>query len=199
MAKGGFQIPAWPFAAWLNERVAMFEARAQSADEKRSVLAQVASECGWGSEDGGLRKLYRYRHMQKGTSVKVQGSKNQHLKIDIRTYRFFRDVVEDALHHAGVDFTDLHVDYANSRVGTVGRPRDVLEFITAYEPIAEELLSPVVVRQAWCITCAEEVLLDAEGQCQWCAGAREFQAKLERVRKAQRDSAARRLRKQAAA
>jgi hypothetical protein len=182
MAKGGVQIPAWPFAEWLNLRVASKMALAETGEAKRSVLAQVAQECGWGREDGGLRKLYRYRHMQKGTSVKVQGEKNRHRKVDITTHLFFRDVVEDALHMAGVDFYDLYIEYAHRLEGEPGRPADVLRFMGAYWKLADELMESANPwhREAYCAPCGERTMRDSAGVCHWCAGASEFQQRLKR-------------------
>ena len=173
-------MPAWPFAEWLNQRVAVYESRVQRGEDNRSALAKVADECGWGREDGGLRKLYRYRHMQKGTSVKVQGQRNKHRRVDITAHTFLRDAVEDALHMAGVDFAELYIGWASRVQGTGGRPADVIRFIDAYEPIVRDLLCPVVVREAYCVPCREVTLRDEAGACQWCAGASEFQRKLQR-------------------
>jgi hypothetical protein len=180
MAKGGPQVPAWPFADWLNQRIAKYEACAQAVDERRSVLSRVADECGWGQEDAGLRKLYRFRHMQKGTSVKVQGQRNKHRKVDITAHSFLRDTVEDACHVAGIDFTELYVGWAEQKRGKPGRPVEVLRFIDAYSEVVEDLLSPVVVRESYCVPCGEVTLRDSAGACHWCAGASEFQKKLQR-------------------
>jgi hypothetical protein len=177
-------IPAWPFAEWLTSRVAFWLPRVGGSGQD-AALRHVAGECGW-TGDSGLRMLYRFRYQQRSTSTPL-GARGRFKKTDVYTTTFPRETVEEALHHAGVDFTDLHVDYANRMAGRTGTPREVLDFVAAYEPVAEELVSPVEVRQAWCIRCAEEVLIDANGECHWCAGEREFKAQLEKMAKNRRD------------
>jgi hypothetical protein len=187
-------VPAWPFAEWLQGRVQCWAGRGDTGSDG---LRRVVLECGWDG-DAGLRKLYRYRYMQRGTSIKDQRRRYKHRNVDVHTTTFPREVVEEALHNADVDFADLYVDYANRMAGQTGSPKQVLQFLAAYEPLAEELLCPVAVRQAWCIKCAEEVLLDAEGECQWCAGEREFKAKLARLAKFRADAAKKKALKVAA-
>lgn len=71
---------------------------------------------------------------------------------DVPTDYFNRVTVEDALHHAGMRFEDMYPEFADD-------------------------LDPV---EGFCPKHGERVFLDAVGECQWCAGEREFQARLQR-------------------
>lgn len=107
-------IPAQPFSDWLNNRVAYWEQRYDGhhglPPGEDSPAARVARECGWAGETG-LRRLYRHRHRVLESAV----GKNRHSK-GVRTVRvtdwFPRDVVEDALHEAGVLFSDVYPEIA---------------------------------------------------------------------------------------
>src|SRR5687767_11246626 len=118
-------VPAWPFSEWLNDRAAYWVVRVGGRDQD-AALRHVAGECGWPGNSG-LRKLYRYRYQQRSTSVRDERGRR---KSDIPTITFPRDVVEEALHHAGEDFAGLFVGYADRFQGSPGRPVDVLAFIT---------------------------------------------------------------------
>jgi hypothetical protein len=87
---------------------------------------------------------------------------------DVPTDYFSRVTVEDALHHAGVAFGDLYPD------------------------LVDDDLDPV---EGFCVKHEGRVFLDARGECQWCAGEREFAERLAR-RAREREWATRR--KQAA-
>lgn len=169
MARHVERVPAQPFIDWLEQRLACYEAYEHcpshpvSPRPSTGPLAKLAEECGWGTGDAGIRKLYRFRHSLK--SGLVDGEKK-----DTRTDTFARDIVEDALHHAGVPFVLVY-------------------------PGLDDGLEP---RSAWCIRCGEETLRDAEGDCQWCAGEREFKAQLEKRARDRATAAARKARKLAA-
>lgn len=177
MAPGMAQVPSAPFSELLAQRWALYE---RQYNQRRtgnhaalglSSAARLADECGWGSGEAGVRKLYRFR---RG----LRNGRRNGKSCEFPYPTFPRETVEEALHELGVDFTELYRGYAERLEGTRGAARDVLWFITAFEVVAEELASPVVVREAWCLCCAEVTLRDAEGECQWCAGKREFKARL---------------------
>jgi hypothetical protein len=188
-------VPAWPFAEWLQARVQCWTERGES---EKGCLRRVCMECGWDGESG-LRKLYRYRHMQRGTSIKDQRRRFKHRKVDINTTTFPRGVVEEALHHADVDFMDLYIEYAHRFEGEPGRPRDVLNFVGAYWELADELMRSANPwhREAYCVPCGERTLRDDAGACHWCAGEREFKAKLAKLAKMRADAAKRAVREAA--
>jgi hypothetical protein len=107
-------IPAQEFADYLNNRVAHWEQRLNghyclpSGEDAPAV--RVARECGWVGETG-MKRLYRFRHRLLESAT----GKNRHNK-GIRTVTvtdwFPRDVVEDALHEAGVPFADVYPEIA---------------------------------------------------------------------------------------
>jgi hypothetical protein len=107
-------IPAQPFSDWLNNRVAYWEQRLNghyclpSGEDAPAV--RVARECGWIGETG-TKRLYRFRHRLLESAV----GKNRHnkgVRITRVTDWFPRDVVEDALHEAGVLFADVYPEIA---------------------------------------------------------------------------------------
>lgn len=178
------QVPARPFADLLNERVTAIELTIEADVAKRhgKAVATVAAQFGWDGING-VRKLYRYRHQQRGTSRRrasgeALGRKGVFRSVDVHTDTYPRDTVEDALHYAGLDFTALYLDYAARLEGRRGSGRDVLVFISSYWDIADELVAPVEVAEEWCAHCQEVTLRDQRGDCHWCAGAREFKLKL---------------------
>lgn len=172
MAKGMEQVPAKPFADWLQTRFAEWSTR--SAEDPARALSK---ELGWPG-DAGVRRLFRYRRQQRGTSGSTPSG--ERWKADIHTDTFPRVAVEDALHMAGVEFDSLYVSYAERLEGHRAPARNVLTFIATFELIAEEIVAPVEVVSAWCLRCQEETLRDSRGDCQWCAGEREFRMALER-------------------
>jgi hypothetical protein len=173
-------IPAWPFAEWLTSRVAFWLPRVGGSGQD-AALRHVAGECGW-MGDSGLRMLYRFRYQQRSTSTPL-GARGRFKKTDVYTTTFPRETVEEALHHAGVDFYDLHIEYAHRCEGERARPRDVLDFIAAYEPIVDELVGSADPwhREAYCVPCGERTFRDKAGVCHWCAGEREFKAQLAKM------------------
>jgi hypothetical protein len=169
-------IPAAPFREYLNQRIAFWE---KALGEETGVnrgpdgagpQRRVCDELGW-VNDSGIRRLYRMRNGLRGVG------RNKASR-DVPTEHFSRAVVEDALHFAGIDFTDMYLSYARRLEGRPGPARVVLTFIDSFELMAEELCAPVEVREAWCSPCGEVTLRDGNGDCHWCAGAREFQRRL---------------------
>lgn len=173
-------VPAQPFIDWLAQRHAFYAARGHAPGTSQSTrvahgpLDHLAQECGWPG-DSGIRRLWR---MRRGL---LSGSRNR-VKGERPTTEFPRVTVEDALHNAGVSFELMYVEYADSLAGEHARPREVLRFIDLYEPLVEEWFDPLAPREAWCEKHSARVFLDAKGECQWCAGEREFQARLNRKR-----------------
>jgi hypothetical protein len=98
------QIPSAPFARWLNEQLARLSGR-EHGDIQAAILS-LAYECGWhGANDGGVRKLYRFRKQLRSSSLNGR-------KQDIPTVTFPRAPVEDALFCAGVPFEDVYPEIA---------------------------------------------------------------------------------------
>lgn len=130
------RVPARPFAEWLRARVEFYERQQRAVKSwDRNALAQVAAECGWPGESG-QRKLYRYLRELKSTK---RGRRAKSMEVPAETYP--RPVVEDALHHAGVDFYSIYPELA-------------------YERDIE--LEPA----AWCPACQEHVT-PIGGECPW--------------------------------
>jgi hypothetical protein len=185
MAKRYEQIPAAPFRDLLQQRMDRYERMfgfhgvSNDAGLGCSPSQRLADDCGWPGE-AGVRKLYRYRYgLKEGSLNGKKGARP--------THTFPRDMVEEALHELGVNFTQLYGDYAARLEGSRAPARDVLTFIRTFEPLAEDLVGPVEVREAWCVRCAEVTLRDRAGDCQWCAGAREFKLELEKRARAKRE------------
>jgi hypothetical protein len=109
-------VPAEPFSDWLNQRVAYWATRLDGAgghEGETGPAAHVCQEVGWwGSlkreRDTGIRKLYRFRtrHSEK-TVGRVKGG-GRGVIVKVEATEFPRDVVEEALHHAGVLFEELY-------------------------------------------------------------------------------------------
>lgn len=139
MARKYEQVPAAPFARWLNKRFAYWAVRAKG--DVNEAAALLADEIGWGTKgaDGGVRTLFRYRKQLKGSSKIVNGRR---VKVDVPTDLFRRLVVEEALFSAGVPFEDLYPDIA---------ARETVEL----EP------------DQWCLRC-EETKTPIDGRCPFC-------------------------------
>jgi hypothetical protein len=139
--KGGEYVPAQPFADWINARVASYQAQETGmAAHQLTAVKRTAEDLGWGSHDGGIRKLYRYRHMLR--TVGGGGSRARAVaQRDIPTDKFPRPVVEDALFTAGVDFYEMYPQFAHER--------DI-----ELEPAA------------WCPNCRSHVT-PIQGECPW--------------------------------
>lgn len=101
MARRSEQIPAAPFARWLNERYGQLAA--QDGHDLNTACQALARELGWTdiSADAGVRKLWRLRKQLAASSVKGR-------KCEVPTDTFSRQVVIEALHHAGVPLGDLY-------------------------------------------------------------------------------------------
>lgn len=112
-------VPAQPFADLLNARVAYWERELAGGvlpgDDGPTV--RVARQFGWvhnkEDADTGVRRLYRHRHRvmesAKGKSRGSKGTRTVYL-----TDEFRRDIVEDALHHAGIPFAELYPEIAEA-------------------------------------------------------------------------------------
>lgn len=91
------RVPVEPFLAWCREREAQilreidhYPAIGRIGAALAAPHATLVMELGW--EHGvGSRRLHRWEHENESTDVD-------------------RAIVEDALHHAGVDFYDVYVD-----------------------------------------------------------------------------------------
>jgi hypothetical protein len=106
MARAKEQIPAAPFAEWLNERFAIWARRCEG--DINVAARMVAKEIGWDKKsvtEGGVRNLYRYRKQMCGTSKVVDGKT---IKYDRPTETFSRWVVQEALNHAGVPIAEVY-------------------------------------------------------------------------------------------
>lgn len=137
------EVPAEPFARWLNERYEYWEQRCRYIDTSRPgehPTSRVCQEIGWEGETG-VRRLWRYRHRLSETAKgRTRTSRGTRVLLTMQT--FPRDVVEDALHHADVMFMELYPDIA----------------------AAEELdLEPA----QWCPGCREE-RTPIDGHCPFC-------------------------------
>jgi hypothetical protein len=101
MAKKSEQIPAAPFTRWLNERLGQLVA--QGNVDLNSACRALARELGWTdiSVDAGTRKLWRLRKQLSASSANGK-------KCEIPTETFSRQVVIEALHHAGVPLGELY-------------------------------------------------------------------------------------------
>ena len=137
----GENIPAKPFADWLNARVKFHEARINAAMPLTlgfpprgplSPTAQTARELGWEGE-AGLKKLWRHRNMMRDRSINRKS-------VLVPTEWVRRDVVEEALHRAGVGLWEVYA-----------------------ELVEDIVLEP----ERWCDVC-EEVTTPVDGVCPWC-------------------------------
>lgn len=109
-------VPAVPFANWLNERVKYWEQRAPSTTPEpgetafeRGAGTRVLGEIGWQEGDSALRRLYKYRYRRFDSKKKVNG---RFVRYVYAPDCYPRDIVEDALDHAGVPFADLYPEIA---------------------------------------------------------------------------------------
>src|SRR4051812_10610355 len=143
------RVPAEPFARWLNQRLAWWEKEAplevvkvSQANGSLGPIQCLLLEIGW-PLDKGPRRLYRYRRLRSETSVGRNLRQGKRGTLAVKLQREFpRDVVEDALDHAGVLFGDLYPDI-----------------------VAAEAVEPEPRR--WCPTCAE-MTTPIGGCCPWC-------------------------------
>jgi hypothetical protein len=182
MAKLYGKLYAPPFKEYLEDRFASLQARvdANTSDEGPGASAALllTQELGWEGE-AGIRKLYRFRYGRKSGSRFGR-------KCEYPTVTFPREVVEEALHSAGVDLHGLYGDYVERMAGRRGRPVDVLEHLEGFLDFFDDPVLSLVPREEWCARCEDTVFVDAEGECQWCAGERELRWQLD-VRGRQRD------------
>lgn len=132
------RVPAGPFIAVIEQRIAFHKSRALFPATNDDCLRRVAEEFGWEGENG-IRRLYRFRHGLKATK---QPPGRRGKSVELRTDSFAREAVEDALHHAGIDFYSVYTEFAFER--------DI-----ELEPAA------------WCPACqSHETPID--GCCPWC-------------------------------
>lgn len=95
------QVPAAPFAQWLNERLAHHTKRC--GGDLNSATVALTFECGWSTQKDGARKLFRYRKQMRSTSFGKADRKGE-----VKSDTFPRQCVEEALHHAGLRLGDLY-------------------------------------------------------------------------------------------
>jgi hypothetical protein len=126
-------VRARPFRDWLNARLEWH--RHGLPSEFSQPALQLLEEIGWPTTSSGARKLYRYRY---GV---LEGSVNGEKKTR-RTEWYPRELVEDALHMAGVDFYSMYPEFAHEQ----------------NIPLEET---------AWCPSCAGHTTPVA-GVCPWC-------------------------------
>lgn len=145
MPPGDERVPAKPFADWLNERFARYQAEHERSGNLAqytpgavvplSPTQQLALDLGWGHSESAERKLYRCRNMlYTGSRGSVKG--------EYPTDNFLRTIVEDALDHAGVPLEDVYPDLA---------------------------VDVDVEPEAYCATCHLDVT-PVNGACPWCEG-----------------------------
>ena len=108
-------VPAEPFAGWLNHRYAEI-ARSGAPDAAISLCREV----GWIKDEAektqaetAKRRLYRFRHMNGETYVGRTDQRRHELgsrgkRKAIKIDAFPRDIVEEALHCAGVHLGELY-------------------------------------------------------------------------------------------
>jgi hypothetical protein len=157
-------VPAEPFGRWLQVRFEFHRYRlalpGDDAGASMGAHRALADELGWNG-DGGVRKLYRYRHMRKETA---RGSRRNGTRVGVvfdQTH-FPRCEVEEALHFAGVSFWELYPEIAAAE--------DV--------PLEPEMV---------CWEC-KDLVTPINGLCPWCVGRREFEAQeKERIEDRQRN------------
>jgi hypothetical protein len=138
-AKSLERVPAAPFANWLNQRIAYWEAR----EDSLNAVIHLLDEIGWPVQSGS-RRLYRYRRMLAETRRGRDNSRGipRGKAMTLVATEYPRAVVEDALHHAGVLFSEVYPEIA----------------------AAEDLeLEPA----KWCPGCREE-RTPINGQCAFC-------------------------------
>jgi hypothetical protein len=136
-------VPSGPFQTWLNERVTYWERQFETSrysNQNLSAVRMVCAEIGWGGTEAGVRRLYKYRHAVKETKTGGRGGP----RLTLPAFQFPRDVVEDALHAASVDFYEVYPQYAHEQQGPP-------------QP------------EAWCPNCQDHVLVVRET---WLAGRR---------------------------
>jgi hypothetical protein len=108
-------IPAQPFADWLNERIEHWQTVLPGDPKNSGALYRVLEEIGWTPGEAGVRRLYRYRkclsETRTGRNIR-KGIPGVCITVPVAMYP--RPVVEDALHHAGVLFSDLYPAIAAS-------------------------------------------------------------------------------------
>lgn len=117
-------IPAKPFADWLNhryEQLAKQQRLTQRFDTSKAELgakSMLCRELGWPETDTGLRRLHRFRAMISESAV---GRKDQNVKYKrsgeqgprgtrkvVPAETFSRQMVEEALHHAGIRLGEIY-------------------------------------------------------------------------------------------
>lgn len=138
------KVPAEPFTRWLNERYEFHCRRmgvVSDPDLNRMANPSLAlcDEIGW--PEHGIRRLYRYRHGRVETH-KGRTKTRKGVPLVKPATHWRRDVVEEALHHAGVPFSDLYPE------------------IAAAEDIPLE-------RAMTCWKC-NDVVHTIHGMCPWC-------------------------------
>lgn len=128
-------IPSNPFMRWLNDRIA------------ESSMPIVAELIGWDgqSPESGCRRLYRYRYGRSETNRGGKDGRKGKACVVPQTH-FERAVVENALHHAGWELTDVY-------------PAEM--YPALYEDIP---LEP----ETWCPGC-QDSCSPIYGECPWCS------------------------------
>lgn len=134
-------VPAAPFSGWLRDRIAEYEASAATEHEKKQVGASVrlAAELGWGTSEGGVRRLYRYKN-----AVKERTAKSKTVKWNEAASVWPRSDVEDACHNIDPDlFYELYPEFRHER--------DIDLEPDAWCPFCKEMVTPVDGLCPWCV------------------------------------------------
>ena len=174
-------VPVEPFRSWLNERYAKYvqdlgggEVNQSGNEAARGMgpAQRVCIDIGWGSKETATRKLYRYRLGITETAIKRDKKIVKKIRRD--AIGFDRKTVEDALHHAGEDFYQMYAEYWLPRIGTRGRPLEVLRYILGMSVLAGHLVDrdEPLQPEAWCPGCRCHVLVvdeDHGPECVWCS------------------------------
>lgn len=137
-------VPAEPFSRWLSAQYDEYEkqdANASACDQDVALgpAQRLAEEIGWGSDDAGIRRLYRYRKQVIERTASSRG-----VRWTETADSWPRDAVEDACHRVHPDlFLDLYPELRFER--------DVVLEPDAYCPFCEELVTPIDGLCPWCV------------------------------------------------
>lgn len=177
MSQDGEVIPAQPFVDWIESRIQYYE-RTQDPwglsthdKSKQHTIYKVAAEMGWEGASG-VRRLYRYRHSLKNTSIRARGNPRSVLD-------WIAFVENDIENHGGAR-SSLHARRESKKyVLKVDVKTSIFErapvedalhnagvaFSVVYPEIAALEDSPLEPEQ-WCFQCQENVS-PIQGECPW--------------------------------
>jgi hypothetical protein len=134
-------VPAKPFADWLQAKYAEYETSHAFLPSGHSGFVplgpseRLAGELGWGDNQAGVRRLYRYRHQL------AERHSNKRRRMGVAE-TYLRSMVENACHRYDPElFAELYPELAD----------DIVLEPDAWCPFCQDLVTPIDGLCPWCV------------------------------------------------